>query len=498
MKVRPPLVGRSLGCLALGLTVLRASAGALQPQGLEAQLTRGVPGDQVFPSAALTASGGFLAWQDAAIDGDGLGIAAVRVSPGGASVAGSSFRVNETTTGDQEAPSVAALASGGAVVVWQGGQQGFQRVFGRFFAADGRPITGDIAISAGNGRHQIDPALAVLADGSVVVAWSSYRQDQSFSYDVFARRLSAAGAPLGDEFRVNATAGLNRRSPAVAATTDGGFLVAWITERQAGVRDGRDAIGRPIAGAGAPVFAVTLAARAFAADGTPWNVEQTLSDPASIAANPVLAALGDGRVAAAWTRRSPSGGMARYDVAARFVGAGAVPATDEIRLNDTTDGDQFRPRLAATRHGVLAVWSSLGQDGSADGVIGRWIDATGAAAGDEVVVNSQNGGAQIFPAVASAPDSTLLVAWSSNLPRTGYELFAQRFAPLLLRAKHGARGSLGLQWPTVPGGVYRLQMSRDGQNWADVGGTRTAVDDTADQDVPASEQMVLYRVVRVR
>lgn len=497
MKFRFEHAAGTLAGLVLAAGLLPARAGGLQPQGEEFTLTRGQPGDQVNPAAVLRPGGGILVWQDAGIDGNGIGIAALRLSETGAATVGQRFQVNEVAAGDQENPAALAVGNQGTFVVWQGGAQGFQRIVGRVLRADGSPLTGDLAISTGGGEHQIDPSLTLLTDGTVLVAWASFRQDEGFAYDAYARRFSADGTPLGDEFRLNASRGMGRRSPAVAALPEGGFLAAWVSERQSGTRNATDAKGRVIAGAGAPRFEVNVVTRAFQSDGAAVGAESVVSEE-GIAAHPVLASLGGGRVLAAWTRRDPVSSTSRLDIAARVVGPAGVPEGAEFLVNNTVFGDQYRPRLAVTARGVFAVWSSMGQDGSWEGVFGRWINAAGEPVGDDILVNSQRGGAQIMPTVVADAAGDLLVAWSSNLPRTGFDVFAQRFSPLLLKVRPEGRSALKLQWPTVAGGVYQVQASRDGTTWSSVGGTRTAAGTEDTQQLSTSGQMLLYRVVRVR
>ncbi len=489
----------SLAGAILGAAALQVCAGGLQPQGAEFQLTRGMLGDQVNPSIVLHERGGLLVWQDAAADGDGLGIAAVRIAAGGSGPLGAVFRVNDTASGDQENASVATLPGGAAIVVWQGGPQGFQRIFARIVPSAGTPAGPDIQVSTGDGETHADPVATTLADGNVVVAWSALRQDGSFSYDVYARRFTPAGASLGDEFRLNANSGMNRRSPTLAALSDGAFLAGWVSERQVGLRENVGPAGSSLAnGGGIPKYEVALTVRRFGPDGQAVGSEQRVSDPEAVAAHPALAALPDGRAIIAWTRRDPLIAGNRYDVASRLL-SGSGTALGEVELvNVMTYGDQFRPRFAVGTHGALAIWSSMGQDGSWEGVFGRWIGEDGKPSGDEVPINGQTGGGQILPAVAAGPDSSLLVAWSSNLPRTGYEIFAQRLSLLLLRAEAAGPGMLRLRWPTVAGGVYRLQSSVDGSTWADVAGNRTAsgTDDSA--ELAASGRVVFYRVLRAR
>jgi hypothetical protein len=77
-------------------------------------------GDQVGPSASFDAGGNVLVtWASSGQDGSGWGVYGQILQPTGARVDGE-FRVNTTTTGDQQYASVAVSRSGQAVVVWSG------------------------------------------------------------------------------------------------------------------------------------------------------------------------------------------------------------------------------------------------------------------------------------------------------------------------------------------------------------------------------------------
>ncbi len=417
----------ALAGVGLGWNAVGAPAQPVQLKGSEFPLTIRSVGDQVQSRLAVDASGGLLVWQDAAADGKGLGIAALRLTSTLSPDAGGPFQVNEGAEGDQENAAVALLSGKGAFFAWQGGQPGFPRIFGRILGSDGTFLTGDIPISGADGEHQIDPAIARLSNGQLIVTWASYRQVGE-NYDVFARQYSAAGAPLGPEFRVNQTVGMGRRSPTVAALTDGGFLIAWVAERQLGMRDNRDNLGRTIPGTGAPTFEVSLYGRAYDGAGVALTDEKALSGADGIAAHPSLAPLPNGSLLLAWSRRDPLSRSNSLDVATRVLSPDAsISGSPEI-LNTHRYGDQYLPRLAAGGRGVFAVWSSMGQDGSWEGVYGRWMDAFGKSSGDEIRINTTTAGGQIHPSVASDASGQILTAWSINLPRTGMEIFGQLLA----------------------------------------------------------------------
>jgi hypothetical protein len=71
------------------------------------------------------------------------------------------------------------------------------------------------------------PAVGVGLEGDFVVVWSRYTLDYGTNntLDVFGQRFGAAGAPLGEEFRVNT--GSIHRAPAMAVESTGEFVVAW-------------------------------------------------------------------------------------------------------------------------------------------------------------------------------------------------------------------------------------------------------------------------------
>ena len=154
-------------------------------------------------------------------------------------------------------PQVTLLSNGGAAFVWQSTVNTSVKVYARFVNAEGTFATGDIAVSASPGEQSF-PVVASLAGGNVVVAWSSMGQERSASGQpvvnglegVFAQMFSPAGEKIGAEFQVNSTLPLNQRNPAVTPLSNGGFVVAWVSEIYQGVQFGVDTSGRGEAGAG--------------------------------------------------------------------------------------------------------------------------------------------------------------------------------------------------------------------------------------------------------
>ena len=69
-------------------------------------------------------------------------------------------------------------------------------------------------------------SVAISADGSYVVAWSSQNQDAS-GWSVIARRFSASGQALTAELQVNQFTSGDQKWARVAADSQGNFIVTW-------------------------------------------------------------------------------------------------------------------------------------------------------------------------------------------------------------------------------------------------------------------------------
>jgi hypothetical protein len=424
-----PLLQRKLAicwCLVAASPTISFGQENVTPQGAEYGIVGALPGDQVHSSAAISTSGGFLTWEDNSVKTLGLRIRVAHLGPDlladGLPISVSSA-VASKTAGDQEKPQVALLADGGGVVVWQGGKPGLQQIYARFLDADGS-FSGksDIRVGAHTKNNQINPAIARLASGDVVVVWASFGQDGSMQ-GVFGQILTATGAKVGGEFQVNQFTPNNQRSPAVAALADGNFVVAWISELERSSSS------------------VDVYARIFGPTGAPVSSEFLVNTDPKLCANPSVAGTSDGRFAVAWSQNDNSslvtvnsnyvsaGSITRstrsWDVFGRLFDASGVSSNAAACLNTRTFGDQFAPRLSASGTQLLAVWTSLGQDGSWEGVFGQAFSSNGDFEGDEIPVNTTTISRQIQPTAASDGAGRYLAVWSSFGGLGDFELLAQ-------------------------------------------------------------------------
>ena len=398
--------------------------------GAEYAIIGSLPGDQVHPDVAVTTGGGFAVWQDNITDGDGWGVSAMQLN-GTLSGSGSSFRVNVQGAGDQENPRVALLRNGGAVFVWQGGVGGLnQHIYARFLSAGGIWLsTNDTLVNTFTNNFQVNPAVATLANGNVIIVWASFDQAGASSLqDVYGRIYSPTGTPLTGELPINQVIAFNQRTPAVTALAGGGFVVAWVSEQERvpvpGVGGGSLTVTN---GTTAPVTSVDVYARLFNNNGNALGNEFLVNSDFNPCANPDTAAGSDGGFMITWGARDLVNLTNSMDVYARAFNSAGVGGTVS-RVNSYLYGDQYGPRIASLGTDYLIEWTSMGEDGSREGVFAQFLRGSGSMVGGEFQVNTTTAGPQIQPVVASDGVGQFLTIWSSfSGVSYGMDLYAQRY-----------------------------------------------------------------------
>ncbi|MCG8670876.1 MAG: hypothetical protein MI867_15805, partial [Pseudomonadales bacterium] len=206
--------------------------------GTEFQINTYTTSNQREPSVAVNATGGFVVvWQDGGGDGSGYAISGQQFDSSGAA-SGTEFQINAFTTGTQYRPDVAALSGGSFLVVWSSsGQDGSSYgIVGRRLAPSGGPVGGEIAVNTYTTSSQVTPAVAAVSDGGFVVTWRSYNDGSSIG--ICGQRFDDLAAHAGAEFLVNSYTTGSQYNPSIAAGGDGNFVVAWNSSYQDGSSTG--------------------------------------------------------------------------------------------------------------------------------------------------------------------------------------------------------------------------------------------------------------------
>ena len=374
-------------------------------------------GDQEFPALAALTGGGWVAVWEGDAAGDPPEILLRGFLPDGAA-AGPDQVVNTTTASSQTHPDAVGLAGGGFVAVWQShGQDGDQGgIVARVFTASGAPAGPEVPVNQVTEDTQYDPAVAPLTDGGFVVAWST-NTDAGIGFNVAARRLDAGAIPLGDEVVVNQYADSVQGNVRVAVDGDQRILVVWNSLNQDG--SGNGIVGRVYAGDAAV------------------NDEAVLNEVTlGTQSNPDAAGRPSGGFVVVWQSDGEDGDD--YGVFARLLDGDGAPEGGAFPVNTFTANSQRFPAVAATADdGFHVVWQSAWQDGGDFGVFARAFDASGAPQTAEVLLNSHTNGPQDFPDVAALSGGLRVFAWrSAGQDGDGAGVFALRLDADGVKVQH--------------------------------------------------------------
>ncbi|MBD2092918.1 calcium-binding protein [Microcoleus sp. FACHB-1515] len=347
-------------------------------------------------SIAMRSTGeAVVVWQSFGQDGDAEGIYA-RLLDAAGQPQGSDILVNQITGGKQQNAALAIDALGNFVVVWENFTLAAgSDIVARRFNADGTPNGDQFLINVPDDAlyDQQFPNIAMSADGNFVVTWTSNNQDaidseEEGSLGVYARRFDPAGTPISGEIRINNTTVDDQQEASVAIAADGSFVVAWTSQGQV---DGADVFlrrfrsnGTPIDGADVVVNQQTIGqqqdvsmaiapdgsfvvawsstgglvlARQFNVDGTPKANEFLVADVDNARPVPSVAIDPQGGFVITWTRTNTQG---NDDIFAKRFNAAGVAQEQAFQVNATAAGNQRNAAIAIDADGDAAiVWMDV-------------------------------------------------------------------------------------------------------------------------------------------
>jgi hypothetical protein len=218
--------------------------------GPEFQVNGYTTGYQDGPKVAMGESGDFVVvWQSAPspIDVFSTSVQAQLYDTMG-TPQGPQFQVNTYTVGPQSIPRVGKGLGGNFVVVWNSIQPGPDPsgfgIWGRRYAVDGTPLSGEFVVNTYTTGHQTIPSVAMLATGDFLAAWES---DWTGSGDaeVRARRFRQDGTAFGADFQINSYTTGRQGGTSVAGDAAGNFVVTWVSAGSLGT----DTSGTSVQGA---------------------------------------------------------------------------------------------------------------------------------------------------------------------------------------------------------------------------------------------------------
>ncbi len=394
--------------------------------GGEQQVNQSTLHNQDSPQVTALADGGFVVvWESTVVCDDD--VFARRYDSLGSATTGE-FRVNDTTSGNQNSPAVTALSTGGYAITWLDLKSG--AVKQRLYDANDQPLGGESTVSAakglgGTGGPEVAEFTDAAHEGMYVVVWSSTSgvNDRSSS-GVTGQLYRADGTALGSAFQVNTTTDHAQSYPDVVTLADGSFLVVW---------DSNDA-GANGSDVRAVHYTFDSATGAVHLVGSGDFIVNTYTPGKQY--KPVPVALDDGGYLVVYGSQGGDGsGSAifaqRYDAQDHKVGHEFLVNTttdgDQGYICDTSDMDHILDAVLMADGKVFVTWQSNRVDGISGGLgVEAVVLDVNAAYYSEFTVNSVTAGKQTDSAVASLPDGGSVVVWvSANGDGSGTGIKAQ-------------------------------------------------------------------------
>ena len=413
---------------------------AVVATAIAAPLTGNVPVNestaetQQAPRVALQPGGGFLvAWEERDL-GNGV-VFARRFGADGAPlssagpVGGGSPR--------QEAPDIDTAPDGSAVVTWTEGGTGDRDVWAQRLTAAGSPTGPAIPVNDEDGTQEFS-RVAISPDGTFTIVWADPAAASNGEEDIYMSRFEADGGFI-DDLAVVARADY-QLDPDVAALPDGTLVVAFADRALGQVRArrfdadgdmlgseisvGTDAAGffgpgRPSVDADAGGFTIawelddTTFVRRFGTDGTPATGAVTVG--ASPLENPFAATAPDGRSVVAWTAPDGAEAVLREYSAALGPDGGA----QDVSASGSA-GQPFSRGVAADAAGFVVAWEA--DDADDTGVYARRFSWGGGGAATPTPSPSPT--ATASPVATQAPTPAPVATVKPTPPKAAGPTFA--------------------------------------------------------------------------
>lgn len=299
---------------------------------------------------------------------------------------------------------VSIMPNGNYAVVWSsnqttGGDASGYGVLMRIYRAEGTPLTGELQVNQTGSGNQQWATVSTDDAGNGVVVWTSTGQDNGATNGVYARRFNAAGAFVGNEFRVNTTTTGAQENAVVDMSGSGTFVVAWSGK---GTGDTAGIFYRRFDGSGT------------ALDATEKLANETDKGTESA---PAIAINDGGQFAVAWHVGS--------DLYIRNFASDGTATTGDIQV-DNGLANAFGAAIGIDGTGRTAVvYRTDGLLGIGAGVWGRTFNADGTERNTWSSIAS--GSAETAPSIAMNDNGNFIVVYESAADGAGTGVYMRRY-----------------------------------------------------------------------
>ena len=318
------------------------------------------------------------------------------------------FAVNDDTIAvqPQRYPAMVCDHSGNFIITWTDWHPCYPDIYAKRYSSSGAPLGSMFRVSDGpqNVWRQLS-AIAMDGSGNFIVTWQDERDGH---YDIYAQRFDSSGAPLGSNFKVNDDTGsVDEIHPAVATGGSGSLVIAWTDLRNGDWN---------------------IYAQRFDSYGIPIDSNFRVNDDAGSVeqGQPAVAMDVSGSFVIVWSDdRSDDLG----DVYAQRYDSSGVPIGSNFRVDDELGtSSQYVPAITSDFHkNILVTWTDR-RNGPWGDIYAQRYDSSGVPLGSNFRVDDDVGsGDQCNPAIASDGSGNFILAWSDQRAGRAGNVYAQRY-----------------------------------------------------------------------
>ncbi|MCC2096237.1 MAG: hypothetical protein KDJ29_05070 [Hyphomicrobiales bacterium] len=289
----------------------------------------------------------------------------------------SESKVNTTTAGDQDWSTVAALADGGWIVIWDSTDGSDSNVYQQRFDRHGQTIGGEMVVNMTAEGSQLRNVVTSLDDGGWLVGWLS-------DGALYQQRFDANGEKRGVETAVSPE-GVDTVASSIVQLADGGWIVTYSTSLST-----MDVYQARYDQFGVQVGTVELVSE------TGWSLF------------PYATALPDGGWIVTWTLDLNEIWQARYDL------EGNASSLEKI---NTSSADSIGETPVATLEdgGWVVAWWTTNDSTDEESIRFQRFGADGGRVDGETIVATDGASAEVFNVtmggVAALEDGGWVVTW---------------------------------------------------------------------------------------
>jgi len=172
-----------------------------------------------------------IAWQSNTADGSGNGIYAKIIDPMN-NVVTPEFRINDYTNLDQMNFQMGLLDNGNVFFVWQSPRMtsaNLKGIYAKIIDPNGHTVRPEYQINDYMGSDQQFPALAIVNQSYILVAWESYEQDGD-GLGIYGKILDMNGNSVKPQFQINDYTKGWQLAVHMAGLDDKKVFIGWSSE----------------------------------------------------------------------------------------------------------------------------------------------------------------------------------------------------------------------------------------------------------------------------